>query len=568
MTKTQYFELAYILLPMKFIKSFFFLIIFHTLIIPTYAQAPDFIWVNWAGGSEDDNGHLISTDQSGNNYTIGVFFNNITFGSSTLTTTNFSAYFFVKHNSAGNVIWAKKIDDSNIWHIEELATDATGNSYIVGTFFNTVTIENHTITSNGARDFFIIKINPAGDILWAKSGGGASDDDEAHNIMVDANNNLLVTGIFTQPIQIGATSLPSNYPVNTFLAKFNSDGNLIWVETAGGNSISGKVSLNIENNGNYLVAASYSGTCYYDAISFSPNLGGSIIVSAKYNATGSFIWAKKVITSNTNNSNFSLVGIDTDDYGNIYFAGGFNDSINFSSSANFFVPFNQRPKIFILKLNETGNFIWAKMTGGENNFASGGLRDLIVNTNGNIYLLGCLNGSISFDTLQNSSQTSQIFIAKYDSYGDINWVKYSQGNGIHIAWAITMDPSENIYITGCFKENITLDNIPISGGNNYDMYLAKLSNNPLSLPSSPTTTLSTYPNPFSTSFQISLTRTGPATATLTDMLGRQVHRQAISVESGRESATVTPPANLPFGMYVLQVKEEGEKLRQVRVVKQ
>ncbi|RYF85429.1 MAG: T9SS type A sorting domain-containing protein, partial [Chitinophagaceae bacterium] len=54
-------------------------------------------------------------------------------------------------------------------------------------------------------------------------------------------------------------------------------------------------------------------------------------------------------------------------------------------------------------------------------------------------------------------------------------------------------------------------------------------------------------------------------ATLTDMLGRQVHRQVISAES--ESATITPPANLPSGMYLLQI-QQGQTIQQTRILKQ
>ena len=75
--------------------------------------------------------------------------------------------------------------------------DAAGNLYATGSFEHEVSFGETTLNSQGAKDIFVCALNEQGNILWAKSAGGA-ENDAGNGITAVSNNTIGLTGYFEE----------------------------------------------------------------------------------------------------------------------------------------------------------------------------------------------------------------------------------------------------------------------------------------------------------------------------------------------------------------------------------
>lgn len=247
---------------------------YNNVFIVKYDSTGNIIWAKTQqGGSAEGQG--ISHDCYGNIYFTGFFGSTaITFGSLTLVPKSSYDIFIVKSDSLGNFLWAKNgnkiANDNEGYHI---ATDSLGNSYVIGQYFNdSISFDGTDLTNNGTvnDDFFIVKYDPIGNLIWAKSEGGTNYD-FANDIKTDKYGNIYVTGTFwNSTITFGATSLNSFGGSNLFIVKYNPLGNVLWAKSSTGTSFNNNYSSGIctDNNGNVYIQGGFSNS----SISFGPTV--------------------------------------------------------------------------------------------------------------------------------------------------------------------------------------------------------------------------------------------------------------------------------------------------------
>jgi hypothetical protein len=123
-------------------KKLYTIILFALVVMIANAQSPNWKWAKSAGGLADDFGNSITTDASGNVYVTGYFLSaTITFGSYTLTNANTSSadFFIVKYDALGNVLWAKRAGGTLGDAGNSISTVTSGNVYVAG-YFSSSTI--------------------------------------------------------------------------------------------------------------------------------------------------------------------------------------------------------------------------------------------------------------------------------------------------------------------------------------------------------------------------------------------------------------------------------------------
>ena len=200
-------------------------------------QAPDWAWAKSAGGNLYDYSQSITTDAVGNVYITGVFSSStLTFGNTTLINAGGCDVFIAKYDPNGNVLWAKSAGDNNTDCGTGITTDVVGNVYLTGRFSSTITFGNITLSSAGDIDIFIVKYDSDGNVLWAQSAGGNSED-EIHSIATDAVGNVYITGYFnSSTLTLGNITLANTYAWRSdiFIAKYDPNGNVLWAKSAGG----------------------------------------------------------------------------------------------------------------------------------------------------------------------------------------------------------------------------------------------------------------------------------------------------------------------------------------------
>jgi hypothetical protein len=183
------------------------------------------IWAKSSGGTEKDFASGVITDDQGNVYVTGYYSSAfISFGATTLNNSNgFSTYdlFIVKYNASGNILWAKTAGGWGDDIAYGITIDSYGNIYIIGTYALSISFGATTLTSNGAIDIFVVKLDTLGNGLWLK-GIGSAYNEFCGNISISASDNLYVTGAIGPYVAFGMDTLNSSSTSEMFIAKLDA----------------------------------------------------------------------------------------------------------------------------------------------------------------------------------------------------------------------------------------------------------------------------------------------------------------------------------------------------------
>jgi len=203
-----------------------------------YDSSGNILWANVGGGPLLDQANDIATDASGNSYVVGAIQTNgiyptAQFGSFTLTGHGDVDWLVVKYDTLGNVVWAKNYGSTAGDIAEGVTLDPAGNLYVTGLFSSTMTVEGVTVTSKGLFDVFLAKFDPNGTLLWLKTAGGTGAD-IAHGVVSDSLGNVGIVGEFQNTATFGSHSVRAAGLGDAFIAKYDSAGNNLWVHNGGG----------------------------------------------------------------------------------------------------------------------------------------------------------------------------------------------------------------------------------------------------------------------------------------------------------------------------------------------
>jgi hypothetical protein len=236
-----------------------------------------------------------------------------------------------------------------------------------------------------------------------------------------------------------------------------------WAKSIGGYyGLATGVDVAVDNSNNVYTTGTFEGKVNFDPGSGVFNLttsgyGVQDIFICKYNNTGNLIWAGQIAGTGTQ----YVTALAVDGSGNIYVTGFFY-SADFDPGPSVFTLTSVGGfDTFILKLDNSGNFTWARQIG--NNFSGNEYAySIAVDGTGNVYTTGQFQGTSDFDpgtgifTLATGG-SRDIFVSKLDSSGNFVWAKQFAGNNINVGNSIVVDASGNVYTAGYFKDSVDFD---------------------------------------------------------------------------------------------------------------
>jgi hypothetical protein len=553
------------------------------------SNAQTYEWAKSIGGTSMDEGRSIFADDLGNVYTTGFFRGTADFdpgvGTSNLTSSGGEDIFILKLDPAGNFLWAKSFGASLGDMGHSIAVDGSGNVYATGYFQGTVDFDpgagTSSLTSFGEEDIFILKLDAAGNFLWAKSMGGTGWD-ESYSIAVDDSGNVYTTGWFENTVDfdpgLGNTYLASAGGTDFFILKLDTAGNFLWARRIGNTSFELCYSIAVDDWGNVYTTGSFGGISDFDPGPGTFNLtgfGASDVFILKLDAAGNFVWAKCFRGTSFNGGN----SIAVDDFGNVYTTGYFAGNADFDPGAGTVLLASAGSfDIFISKLDVDGNYLWAKGIGGTSQDEG---RSIAVDNSGNVYTTGHFTWTVDFDPgagMRNLTNNGwwDVFISKLDAEGNfirahnIGWSEEDNGH------SIAVDGSGNVYTTGRFGGLVEFGlgggfKNRASGGSRYivsagydDAYILKLGIANIGIMENNFGhSLTLYPNPTYGDFSIDLGMSyDEVTVVIRNLLGQEVFTQSFT-------DTNTLQLNIPgaAGMYFIEVNS-GNKKAIVKVVKE
>ncbi len=232
-----------------------------------------------------------------------------------------------------------------------------------------------------------------------------------------------------------------------------------WAKSMGGISDDDGYSITVDSLNNSYITGSFRGTADFDpspSISNITSVGNKDVYIAKYDSLGGLVWVKQFGGSDDDIPS----EIQVDKSGNIYCIGQFRQIADFDPSPNTAnLTALGEDDIFILKLDNSGNFIWVKHIGG---VEEDGGTSITINTQDELLITGYFRGSTDLDPGVNinqhiSSGKRDIFILNLDNSGNLNWVK--QIGGPEEDWGLTIrtDHNDNIYVSGSFDDTVDFD---------------------------------------------------------------------------------------------------------------
>ena len=189
------------------------------------------VWATQAGGSEWDNGIEIELGENGYIYTAGYFGKNNGTGGLDYD------IFVSRWGGDGSLIWEKTIGGTEYDSAHDMALDDNGDIYLTGYFGNTVDFDPgegiSNLTSAGASDIFVCKLDSTGNFIWVEKLGGASSD-SGNKIAVDGSGNLYLTGFFSDTVDFdlgaGVNNLTSVGKSDTFISKLTVTPQILYVK--------------------------------------------------------------------------------------------------------------------------------------------------------------------------------------------------------------------------------------------------------------------------------------------------------------------------------------------------
>lgn len=325
---------------------------------------------------------------------------------------------------------------SNLSDAGEYVTyDNEGNILVYGFFGNAMDFDPTGQTSNisplGKPDLFVAKYTPSGNLLWVLNLGRISLNNgmDAGGIAIDSNNSILIAGSYTNTVDFNPLGSPAAKPSvggkDAFLAKYSSEGELIWVNTYGSSLFDLGVKVALDADDNIYFGIRFNGDIDLgdseNSVVLSPQPGGNDAALVKYDANGEYIWSYSI--SSAGNDNITAIEIAGD------------GKVALGATVNGETSGIAKKDMKMILLNADGTLSWDY---NFDNFEHGNSISTFLFSGDNtaLYVAGRIQGETEFDPSGSSSTLIQPlfadpFFAKYNtSDGSLIYAKYIESVGI------------------------------------------------------------------------------------------------------------------------------------------
>ncbi len=422
-------------------------LLFFALI--TNAQAPRWGNKSTSPGTDYEQANGIAVDSLGNSYIIGSYIDTVKFGSITLLAKNHSQDIFVaKLDSLGHYIWAKSFGGTGVDEGFGIAVDNSGNVFCTGGFNGHMFFTpTDSLVSVGGSDMWACKLDNNGNLLLKVSNGILSNDYGRAIAVNYSNGNFAIVGDETNNLYY-------------YVVKYNSAGSVLFSKQFAATTVTG-TGVSFDNNDLLYTCGYYTGVLSTTPSTGMSNHGGIDGVVLVFSSSGTTFSRAE---SYGGASNDYCYGIKSEANGSAYYVcGSFRASnwvIGYDASSNQVIlpgsSFYNYPFIEKAKVSNSST-IWA-------NQYSGGTSFNCVNSDkwGNV-----ICGSPFLETF------------KYTSYGDLSWISYPGGTLVSsdLINGVGTDKRGNVFCTGQFLGTKTFGDSVIAGGSGsyHSAYVEKIS---------------------------------------------------------------------------------------------
>jgi beta-propeller repeat-containing protein len=378
-------------------------------------------WIRQLGSSAGDSANGVAADRDGNIFIAGE-----TGGANA----GESDAFVAKYDANGNRPWIQQLGSDARDSANGVSVDVQGDIYIAGLTFGSM-----DGTNAGKYDAFIAKYDADGNHLWTKQLGGSLGD-YAASVSTDPDGNAYIAGDTFDSLDGVNAGVADAY-----LAKYDSDGNRLWIRQLGSSAGEVARSISSDNSGHVYIAGQTDGGLD------GTNTGESDAFLAKYDTDGNRLWIKQLGSPSVDYA----TGISAHSNGGVYITGITNGSLEGSNAGGY--------DAFLARYDADGNRLWVTQLGSDSDdFANG-----ISTDSSGLYIAGNTAGSLD----GTNGGGYDAFLARYDSEGKRLWVSQLGSDSDEMAKSVSAS-SGNVFIAGITKGSLEGTN---AGG--LDAFLAE-----------------------------------------------------------------------------------------------
>lgn len=378
-----------------------------------FSQAPDIAWQKLIGGSNNEIGSFVFISQD-NNIFIGSRSDSNTSGDKTQNARGGVDYWLVKTTSTGTVLWDITMGagplqfgtDNN--DIMDSVYETTDGKILAGGSSNASISGEKTEVSRGDYDYWILKLDDSGAILWDKTIGGNSFDALVDFFETNDGNYMAAGGTFSSIS--GEKTDPSRGGYDIWILKLDTIGNIIWQKTIGGSYGDTPDKIIQTADGGFMIAGTSSSNISGEKTENSYGLRDYWVI--KLDSNGTIQWQKTIGGSG---DDFCETIIETNDGG--YLVGGHTDS-NISGVKTE----NSRggKDFWVIKLDVTGTIQWQKTLGGSSDDSLFAITQCL---DSGYILTGSTLSGISGDKTEAIKGDYDAWVVKLNETGTLQWQK-------------------------------------------------------------------------------------------------------------------------------------------------
>jgi hypothetical protein len=354
------------------------------------------------------------------------------------------------------------------YNINAMATDGAGNVYVSGHIVDTVQLGAFTLIHTGAfyeRTFYLAKIDPQGNVIWAFTEGPSSRAEGQH-IAVDSSNNVYVFGEYHTYATFGGSQVSTaTGQSSVFLAKYNSSGAFQWVRSSTGIANAGGISLDAQQN--VFITGDYINQFSFDTLTLNATLYEKDLFWIKLSPAGQLLnsYHTTSIIGEARGTDV-LISSQNDVFllGDIKCSPSLVRDIYFGS--HHILEYTEGFDSFISRMDQSGNLQWILYTTGLN--SQGIYYDMEIDDNDNVYVTGLVNGSLVINGVvhippyYNGYYVNDIVVMKVNSQGQIKWVKWFGNVSDNKGNSIKISPAGSLYVTGSAAMECVFDSLYIN----------------------------------------------------------------------------------------------------------
>jgi hypothetical protein len=424
-----------------------------------------FGWAKVTGGPTEEMGYAIATDAARNVVVGGGFMTSIALGPRAVESLGDHDGFIVKLAPDGAPQWIRSIQGFERQVVRDMAVSAAGDIVAVGEIVGDTMLGGGVkLAGQGVEDAMLLKLEPDGDLVWAKSYGTPGAESAAA-VAVDGKGDIYMAGMLTMAIDLGGGPLWGNKgSVDVFLAKLDANGKHLWSKRYGDSLGQWVHDIAAHPAGGVVIAGQFEGTIDLGAGPLTSG-GGTDAFVARIDDAGHAVWSKRFGGPGAQAARGLAVRPD----GHVALVGNFEGSVDFGGGA---LPSAGASDAFLVELSDTGEHVRSIRWGDG---ADEAVNAVGMDPAGNLVLAGRFGGKLDFGSgLHTCAGSEDAFAVKLDPSGKALWSRSWGDGSTQSSLALAVDGTGAALITGYVAGATDFGAGALESAGGIDVFVAKV----------------------------------------------------------------------------------------------